>query len=143
MSRPDRIALAMAIALVSTAASILLPAAPAGAQSADSTPLHPPSEFAQVSGEVVYRAICQGCHMPDGEGAVGAGDYPALIDNPRLAAAPYVAMIVLDGRGGMPPFGDMLDDRQVAEVATYVRTHFGNAYTEPVTADEVEQIRQW
>ncbi len=111
------------------------------AQSSDATPLYPQAGFGDASGETVYRAICQGCHMPAGEGAAGAGEYPALAGNPKLAAAPFVTMMVVDGRGGMPGFGGMLNDQQVAEVVAYVRTHFGNAYPDAVTADDVKPFR--
>ncbi|MEE7566238.1 cytochrome C biogenesis protein CcdA, partial [Xanthomonas sp. Kuri4-3] len=69
------------------------------------------------------------------------GEYPALAGNPKLAAAPFVTMMVVDGRGGMPGFGGMLNDQQVAEVVAYVRTHFGNAYPDAVTADDVKPFR--
>ena len=35
-----------------------------------------------VSGAQIYSQICQGCHMPAGEGAVGAGHYPKLAGDP-------------------------------------------------------------
>lgn len=41
----------------------------------------------------------------------------------------------------MPGFGEMLNDRQVAEVVSYVRTHFGNDHAEVVTADDVKLLR--
>lgn len=80
--------------------------------------------FDERRGDAIYRAICQGCHMPDGRGATGAGSYPAFVDNPRVASATYVAAIVLQGRRNMPAFGVALDDAQVAAVATEVRTRF-------------------
>src|SRR5580693_2944493 len=61
-------------------------------------------KFAQQSGEELYQGICQGCHMPDAKGATGAGTYPALANNPRLAAAPYMAATILFGRHDMPSF---------------------------------------
>ncbi|MDV2449390.1 c-type cytochrome [Xanthomonas hortorum] len=97
--------------------------------------------LAKASGKEVYQVICQGCHMPAGQGARGAGEYPALAGNSKLAAAPYVTMMVLKGHGGMPGFGSTLNDRQVAEVVSYVRTHFGNDYGEVVTIDDVKSLR--
>ncbi|MFT4247550.1 MAG: cytochrome c [Pseudomonas sp.] len=113
----------------------------ARAQSSDATPLYPPAGFDGADGHTVYQAICQGCHMPEGQGALGAGEYPALADNPKLAAAPYVAMMVLDGHGGMPGFADMLNDRQVVEVVGYVRSHFGNAYPDALGIEDVSSLR--
>ncbi|MFT4255428.1 MAG: cytochrome c [Pseudoxanthomonas sp.] len=124
-------------------AAMALPAMRAArAQSSDASPLYPPSAFSAASGETVYRAICQGCHMADGTGAIGAGEYPALAANPKLGAAPYVAMMVLDGHGAMPGFASMLDDRQVAEVVHYVGTHFGNDYPQRMSDAEVAAMRQ-
>lgn len=94
-----------------------------------------------VSGEETYRMVCQSCHMADGKGAVGAGAaYPSLAGNPRLAAAPYPIVMVLRGKGAMPWFGDSLSAAQVADVVTYVRSHFGNSFAEPVTADQVKAL---
>jgi mono/diheme cytochrome c family protein len=97
--------------------------------------------FDQRSGEAIYRSICQGCHMPDGKGATGAGTYPALANNARLGGAPYPIVVVLSGRKDMPAFGRMLDNEQVAAVVGYVRTHFGNAYADPVSAELVDSLR--
>jgi mono/diheme cytochrome c family protein len=100
-----------------------------------------PARFMPQSGEALYADICQGCHMPGGVGAVGAGTYPALARNPKLAAAGYVLSLVINGRKGMPPFGGLLTDQQVAAVVTYVRTHFGNEYSEAVTAADARASR--
>ena len=35
----------------------------------------------------------------------------------------------------------MMTDEQVAAVVNYVRTHFGNDYTDPVTAQDVKSVR--
>jgi len=116
-------------------------ATPVRAQTSDATGLAQIRDFTHADGAQVYATICQGCHMAAGQGARGAGEYPALAANPKLAAAPYVEMMVLSGNGAMPGFDRMLTDRQVAEVTTYVRTHFGNKYDAPVTEAEVKALR--
>lgn len=100
-----------------------------------------PGHFAHRDGATIYRAVCQGCHMPDARGAVGAGAYPALAANVRLAAADYPVMMVLHGRRAMPAFGVNLDDAQIAEVANYVRTHFDNHYADAITPQRVAELR--
>ncbi len=40
----------------------------------------------------------------------------------------------------MPRLTDLLDADQIAGVVTYVRTHFGNNYPQPVTAAEVTKL---
>lgn len=94
-----------------------------------------------TTGEALYKGVCQGCHMPDAKGAVGAGAYPALAGNARLGTAEYPMMVVLAGQKAMPPFGDLLSDAQVAGVVTYVRTSFGNRYRAPVTPEAVARMR--
>ncbi len=93
------------------------------------------------SGVALYQYVCQGCHQPGGRGATGAGAFPALAGNHRLAAAGYPVIMVLNGNGGMPWFNGQLNDTQVADVVNYVRTHFGNAYTDAVTPAKVAALR--
>ncbi|WP_374576260.1 cytochrome c [Phenylobacterium sp.] len=117
--------LAGALALAATAASADEPG-PGGTR-----PVVP------KTGEEVYRTVCQACHMADAKGAQGAGAFPALAGNPRLAAAAYPIVMIERGKAGMPSFSDMLTPAQVAEVVGYIRTHFGNAYADPVTEADV------
>ncbi len=104
-------------------------------------------------GERVYTTICQGCHMSEGQGAVGAGTYPKLAGNPLVASWQYVAMTVLLGRHGMPAFGGVgdvepavakmagaLTDEQTAAVVNYVRTHFGNNFKDKATTKDVSAL---
>lgn len=97
--------------------------------------------FEQRSGKALYENVCQGCHMADAKGAVGAGAYPALAADPRLAAKMYPAMLVLKGQGAMPVFGDVMDDEQIANVVNYLRSSFGNAYGDKLTPAEVAALR--
>jgi mono/diheme cytochrome c family protein len=91
-------------------------------------------------GEQIYRNVCQGCHMPDGRGARGAGTYPALVQNARLASWQYAAITVLNGRNAMPSFAPMLSDTEVADVVNYLRVHFGNHYRKRVSGAEVAPL---
>jgi mono/diheme cytochrome c family protein len=101
-----------------------------------------PTTFKQQDGAALFQAICQGCHMPNGRGAVGAGAYPALAHNEKLAAAPYPVITVLKGRKSMPPFAGYLSDAQVAAVVNYVRTHFDNDYLDVVSQEMVANARK-
>jgi mono/diheme cytochrome c family protein len=97
--------------------------------------------FTEQGGEALYKNICQGCHMPNAQGAVGAGMYPALAKNPKLEVAGYPISVVLNGQKAMPAFGTMLTDQQVADVINYVRTHFGNNYKDKVAPADVKAAR--
>lgn len=90
-----------------------------------------------VTGQQVYQAVCQACHMADAQGATGAAKIPALAKNPALASSDYLLMMITNGRGAMPSLTDTLDSAQIAAVSTYIRTHFGNHYTKPVTEADV------
>jgi mono/diheme cytochrome c family protein len=85
------------------------------------------------TGAQVYQHVCQGCHMPGGRGAVGAGAFPALANDPKLAVSGYPVTMVLNGHGGMPWFNGLLTPDQIAAVVNYVRTNFGNHYEDAVT----------
>src|SRR5215469_16038932 len=97
--------------------------------------------FMQRDGEVIYSTVCRGCHMSDAQGAVGAGAYPALADDPKLGEAEYPVLVVVNGSKGMPPFGKLLDDEQVAAVVNYVRSHFGNSYPDSVSPADLRSMR--
>jgi mono/diheme cytochrome c family protein len=114
---------------------------------ASATPLRSQSmrgnltHFPEQSGEALYKAICQGCHMPDANGATGAGTYPALAGNAKLGNAGYPLFVVIRGQKAMPPFGGTLSDEQIAAVVNYVRSHFGNNFAEDVTANDAKAAR--
>jgi mono/diheme cytochrome c family protein len=100
-----------------------------------------PAHFQQQDGAALYRDICQGCHMPNGKGASGAGTYPALAANQKLAAAGYPVLVVMNGQKAMPGFAGMLSDAQIAAVVNYVRTQFGNHYRDEVSEADVKAAR--
>ena len=98
--------------------------------------------FVEMSGEELFNNVCRGCHMGDGGGATGAGSYPSLAHNQNLQSSGYPITLVVRGQRAMPPFGDMMNDDQVAAVVNYVRTHFGNNYRDAVTAKDVKDARK-
>ena len=119
---------------------LILLAVPARADEAGPT-FGSNQRFTEAGGAAVYRAVCAGCHMPDGRGAVGAGTYPPLAGDERLAASGYAVARVVHGKGAMPPLGRMLTDAQVAAVVDYIRTSFGNDFTPGPTPAEVATSR--
>jgi mono/diheme cytochrome c family protein len=92
------------------------------------------------SGKDIYEHVCQACHMPDAKGAVGAGSYPALAGNPKLASNMYPVVVILRGMKSMPSFPE-LDDEQIVALTNYIRTSYGNNYTDPVTLAQVKELR--
>jgi mono/diheme cytochrome c family protein len=129
------VAVSVSVALILSASS----AVPAENESRPS--LSAGFRFAETSGEELFANVCQGCHMQDGGGATGAGNYPALAKDSSLEARAYAVHVVVRGQRAMPPIGSMMSDDQVAAVVNYVRTHFGNQYPDPVTAEDVRLAR--
>ena len=79
---------------------------------------------------------CQGCHGANGEGGVG----PKLAGDGKLTKDPvYVHTILVNGKGGMPAYGDKLDDKQLYAVANYVLHSWGNNIEEPLTPAKVAE----
>ncbi|MDR1975740.1 MAG: cytochrome c [Campylobacteraceae bacterium] len=94
-------------------------------------------KFDAKTGEEIYRASCQGCHMADGKGAYGAGFYPSLAGDELLASAETALEIVAHGLRGMPSFRDYLSDEQIVEVVKYIRTSFGNNFEGDVKTTDI------
>jgi mono/diheme cytochrome c family protein len=147
--KPRSWAFVCAAGLASCGLSIvMLYQSPARAQSAgilNNTPI------TATDGKQIYEQICQGCHMADAKGAVGAGHYPALAGDPALASRQFMALTVLMGRRNMPAFGAKhaigfggpaaaLSNGQIAAVINYVRGNFGNHFKDTITAEEVASL---
>lgn len=128
-----RIGLASALMAACTASGALADSAGATLSQGD--------KFTEQTGEALYANVCAACHMDQGQGAVGAGKYPALAKNENLEAGGYPVYVMLHGLKGMPPVGQMMSDEQVAAVVNYVRTHFGNDYKDEVSAQDVAGTR--
>jgi mono/diheme cytochrome c family protein len=103
--------------------------------------MSPGWEFAERGGLALYTNVCAACHQPDAKGATGGAEYPTLVANTKLASSDYLLRVLLNGLRGMPPVGRMMSDQQVADVINYVRTHFGNAYHDAVSAADVKAAR--
>jgi mono/diheme cytochrome c family protein len=89
------------------------------------------------AGETVYTVHCGTCHLPDGKGdkvlgvslagnaLVQAKDPSSLINvilyGPDLPPPPFSTQ-----RTKMKPFGKRLSDEDIAALATYLRSSFGN-----------------
>ena len=88
-------------------------------------------------GQTLYESRCAICHKVDGSGT--GSTFPALRDNPNLEDAGYIVTLVHYGGALMPPF-PALSDAEIAAIASYVRSSFGNAHG-GVSEDDVASIR--
>lgn len=107
-----------------------------------------------TDGAALYEAVCASCHQSDGKGSAD-GYYPSLVGNTTtgqrnpndlIASILYgVDRTTDDHEILMPAFGpgtlvQPLNDEQIATIADYVLSHFGNAQA-TVSADAVKQVR--
>ena len=73
-----------------------------------------------VEGRAVFSAQCARCHGGDGSGGVGT----PLFQGAVLASFPEVSAqraFIVEGKAGMPAFGERLDDDQLDAVVRYTR----------------------
>ncbi len=132
----------MRAALLATTLGLVLAGGVTATAYADSATTAVGGHIDVANGAAVYQHVCQGCHMANGHGAVGAGaGFPAFAGNQKLASSGYPIYVVLNGLGGMPWFNGSLSDAQVAGVVNYIRTHFGNDYKDAVAANDVAAVR--
>ncbi|MES2255478.1 MAG: cytochrome c [Pseudomonadota bacterium] len=119
----------------------LISGLPAGAQEFGVGAMDRGTKIPYQGGEAIYKGVCQGCHMPDAKGVIGAGAYPALAHNAKLEVAGYAIAIVVNGQKAMPALGPMMTDQQIADVVNYVRGNFNNRYKDKVSPADVKLAR--
>ncbi len=93
-------------------------------------------------GQKVFLNNCAQCHASDGGGARG---FPNLTDNDWLygGAPETIHATITNGRGGvMPPWGPVLGDEKVKDVAHYVMSLSGQAHDSIRAARGAEVFKQ-
>ncbi len=103
-------------------------------------------------GRETYLQLCSACHGADGEGIPHVAPPMKTNASLRLASPRNLLVAVAGGLpdrplpGGehyqaMPAFGPLLDDRQIADLATWLRATWGGSASAPVTPDEAHAAR--
>jgi len=138
------------------------------AHTTNSFQLHPPKEVVELtpeekealrlerkvgSGEKIFAARCASCHQANGLGI--AGQYPPLAGSEWVTSDPgIITNIIIKGlKGEIVVKGETygtsaavnmaavpINDREIANVVTYVRQAWGNN-AEEIFEDEVDAIR--
>ena len=107
----------------------------------------PVPDPARAQAATLYMDHCGACHQAGGRGMPGV--FPPLAGNP-VVIAPDAANIVKVVLGGvpaqgkyipMPGFASLLSDQQVADLANYIRTSWGNQAVADVSAAAVAKLR--
>lgn len=104
------------------------------------------------AGKAQYMAICVACHQPTGLGLFPV--FPPLVNSEYVKGSPErLVAIILNGVMGpitvdgkpynnmMPAQGAVLTDTKISQVASYVRTAFGEGAS-PVTVEQVAEARK-
>ena len=89
-------------------------------------------------GASVFAKNCAVCHQAAGEGGIG----PALAGNPHVNIGSPTTMLtaILQGRNAMPSWRGQLPASDIAAVATFIRSSWGNN-AGPVTVQDVMAIK--
>lgn len=141
------------VALMGAAACVFdLPAA--ARQSEDRVLTAVPStehQSVRADGEAVYQANCASCHQSDGKGT--SNIFPPLDGSKWVTGdKERLIRIILDGMTGplevrgidynasMPPWKNLLNDQEIADVASFIRSSWGNDASS-VTENEVRHAR--
>ena len=102
-------------------------------------------------GAEMYMTRCMSCHQMNGRGVPGVfpplsgaewvtGDSGRLI---RIVLSGLTGEVTVENEvysGAMPPWGSFLDDKQMADLLTYIRTNWGNQAS-AVTPEQVSKVR--
>ena len=105
-----------------------------------------------AEGQKVYAQVCLGCHTEAGTGNPGV--YPPLDGSEWVNTVPErLINILLHGmigpvsvageeyNGLMPGWAQALKDNEIAAVATYIRSAWGN-FSPPITTQQVTTARE-
>ncbi|WP_209332575.1 PVC-type heme-binding CxxCH protein [Lunatimonas salinarum] len=108
-------------------------------------------------GKVIYgkEGFCITCHQEDGKGLAASGFPPLAGTRWVLGSEERLIKIILNGLMGpievlgksypgqvpMTPYGGMLNDEDIASVATYVRNSFGNSAS-AISPAKVKEVRE-
>jgi mono/diheme cytochrome c family protein len=111
------------------------------------------SEQTLQAGSTLYDVHCGTCHLPTGLGSHSEDSGARLAGSPVVQASNPAALINVILYAPQPPdpplpkrwnrmeaFGDKLTDEEVAALASYLRSAWGNTGGE-VTADQVAKQR--
>lgn len=112
-----------------------------------------PKVAGELDGKALFAANCSACHQIAGTGVPGA--FPPLVNSPYVLSdnVERMASIMIYGLQGpinvlgttyasiMAPLGATLKDEELAAIATYVRSAWGNTAS-PIKTDVFAAMRQ-
>ena len=143
---------AIATYLLTDGDGALPPPRPAPSPAPAPEALEPAPGATPAPGRIVYAGACAGCHGMAGEGIPNVA--PAMKGNTTLALADPLNLLSVIVNGiptrtfagnqrmyAMPPFARDLSDRQIADLATWLRAEWGDQ-SETVSVERVAGIER-
>jgi glucose/arabinose dehydrogenase len=116
------------------------------AQTVGANPISPvnATEVLAFDGKQLYQNYCASCHKEDGVGVEGV--FPAMVKNQLVNGDPKALIGLLlqgkasdNGAQAMPAFA-FLDNREAAEILTYIRSAWGNSASS-ISSAQIESLR--
>jgi mono/diheme cytochrome c family protein len=111
----------------------------------------PSASTKQIDGKQIFTGNCAACHQATGLGLPGV--FPPLVNSEWVLENPVIltnillhgieGQIIVKGvsyKGAMPAW-NQLSDTELAAVASYIRSDWGNKAT-PITEDDVKKQRE-
>ncbi len=90
-----------------------------------------------AKGETVYANNCASCHMGDGAGLPGT--FPAISGSPIVNGDMNAQVdLMMNGKGMMPAFAQMLSAVDFAAVSTFIRNGLGNSVGDSVQPSAIQ-----
>jgi cytochrome c oxidase subunit 2 len=94
-----------------------------------------------AKGEAVYAKNCISCHQPGGGGMPPM--FPALTGSPVVTGDINAQVnLVLNGKGMMPAFGEVLNPTDFAAVITYTRNSLGNSMNDAIQPSAIQTLQE-
>jgi cytochrome c oxidase subunit 2 len=93
-----------------------------------------------AKGETVYANNCASCHMADGAGMPGT--FPAITGSAVVTGDMNAQVdLMMNGKGMMPAFGQMLSAVDFAAVSTFIRNGLGNAVGDSIQPSAIQSTQ--
>jgi cytochrome c oxidase subunit 2 len=93
-----------------------------------------------AKGETVYANNCASCHMADGAGMPGT--FPAISGSAIVIGDMNSQVdLMMNGKGMMPAFGQMLSAVDFAAVSTFIRNGLGNSVGDSIQPSAIQALQ--